>query len=271
MSRKLAAMLLIVAVLPGAASFGQANQPPEVGIEEHLGEVIDLEPYTFTDESGKKIALKELFDRPVVLTLVYFRCPGICTPLLNDLAHAVDLCDLKPGEDYRLVTVSFDPGDTSDLAFNKKKTLLATMKEKEVPPDSWRFLTGDEDNIKRLTEAVGFRYKKDKNQVDYVHAGVVTFLAANGKIVRYLHGTEFNPADLKLAVIDAKEGRARSFMQKITKLCFAYDPESRGYVLQMNRVILGITVVFVMAFGAFLLLKGRGRSRPTRDAEGESS
>jgi protein SCO1/2 len=270
MFAQLSIVLPLCLAVFGATALGQSQQLPEVGIVEHLGEVIDLASFTFADEDGKKIALKDLFDRPVVLTLVYFRCPGICTPLLNDLTHAVDLCDLKPGEDYRLVTIGFDPTETHELAKNKKNNLLATMDQKEMTAESWRFLTGDADNIKRLTAAVGFHYKKDKNQVDYVHAGVVTFLAPDGKIVRYLHGTEFNPADLKLAVIDAKEGRARSFMQKISKLCYAYDPDSKGYVLQINRVILGITVMFVMGFGAFLLLKGRGKGRPARQAGGET-
>jgi len=268
MAPRVKSILGIFCVTLGLASVGQAQQPPRVGIEERLAEVIPLETFSFIDEQGEPIALQELFDRPVVLTLVYYRCPGICTPLLKELAKNVDNCDLTPGEDYRLITISFDPSETDELARLKKENMLASLDRKDPPADAWRFLTGDEKNVKGISEAVGFHYIKDENQVDYVHAATVIFLSPDGKIVRYLNGTEFNPADLKMAVIDASEGRARSFIQKIQKLCYTYDPDSRGYVLQLNRIILGITIVFVAVFGGFLLLKSGRRSQPAQPSQG---
>jgi protein SCO1/2 len=244
-----------------AACFVMAA-PLEVGIEEHLGQILPLETFTLNDEDGRPIVLKELFDRPVILTFVYFRCPGICTPLLQELSKNVNNCDLTPGQDYRMVTVGFDPTETAELAKAKQANMIATVDKKEMSTKDWRFLTGDAETVKRLTDAVGFYYVKDKNEVDYVHAASVIFLSAEGKIVRYLNTMTFNPADVKMAVLDASEGRARSFMQKIQALCYTYDPASRGYVLQLNRVILGVTVVFVMVFVAFLLL------RKTRRTEG---
>lgn len=232
-----------------------ADKPIEVGIEEHLGERIPLESLTFMDEDGKPVKLEELFDRPIVLTLVYYKCPGICTPLLQEVVRAADLCDLMPGEDYRLITISFDPTEDSELARLKKENMLAELKNKRVSPEGWRFFTGDAENIRRITEAVGFRYIPDSNKADFIHAATVVFLSSDGMIARYLNGTRLNPAELKLAVIDAKEGRARSFMQKIQKLCYAYDPEGRAYVLQVNRLILGATLLFATGFGAFLLLR----------------
>jgi protein SCO1/2 len=239
-----------------AASTAVAQGPIEVGIEERLGEVLPLETFTFADEEGNPIVLKDLFDRPVVLTLVYLRCPSICTPLLQELSRNVNNCDLTPGKDYRMT-------ETPDLAKLKKTNFLATLDKKEMSPDGWRWLTGDEETIKRITEQVGFHYIKDKNNVDYVHAATVIFLSSEGKIVRYLNGVQFNPADLKMAVIDATQGRARSFMRRVQALCYTYDPASRGYVLKLNRIILGITVIFVMGFGGFLRLKKSRRRDPS--------
>ena len=250
LGRTLRCALLLIALPLGAP----AQEPVEVGVVEHLGERLPLDSFTFFDEQGKPVKLAELFDRPVVLTLVYYKCPGICTPLLQELVRVADLCDLNPGEDYRLITISFDPTENAELARLKKENMLATMEHKQVPPEGWRFMTGDADNIRRITEAVGFRYVPDKNKVDFVHAATLVFISSDGMIARYLNGTEFNPADLKLAVIDAKDGRARSFMQRIQKLCYAYDPEGRVYVLQVNRLILGVTLLFAIGFGVFLLV-----------------
>ena len=270
MVRRTRLMLLMCGATFGVTSFAVAQAPPPVGVQERLGEVLDLETFTFLDEDGKPIILETLFDRPVILTLVYFRCPNICTPLLQELAKNVNNCDLTPGEDYRLVTISFDPTETANLAGLKKANFLATLDKKDVTPGDWRFLTGDAATIKRLTDAVGFYYIRDKNQVDYVHAASVIFLSKEGKIVRYLNGIEFNPADLKMAVIDASAGRARSFIQKIQALCYTYDPASRGYVLQLNRVILGVTVLFVMGFAGFLVLKKSRHPKALPENGGET-
>jgi protein SCO1/2 len=245
----------LCSVVLATASLCAGQEPEQIGIDEQLGERIPLEALSFFDEDGEPLALQELFDRPIVLTLVYYRCPGICTPLLQEVARVADHCDLVPGEDYRLVTISFDPKETAELAQPKKVNMLAEMTNHQVPPDGWRFLTGDAENIRRITEAVGFRYAPDKNSVDFVHAATVIFLSPGGMIARYLNGTQFNPADLKLAVIDASEGRARSFMRKIERLCYSYDPEGQAYVLKINRLILGVTLLFVVVFVAFLVFR----------------
>ncbi len=255
MFRKTHLIAFCLGLLFVATDVRAADEPTRIGIVEHLGDRLPLQELSFLDEEGRPITLKELSDRPIVLTLVYYKCPGICTPLLQELAAAVDKCDLSPGEDYRIVTISFDPTETAELARPKKANMIAEVKSKEVPPNGWRFLTGNTKNVRHITEAVGFRYIQDKNKVDFVHAATVIFLSTDGMIARYLNGTRINPADLKLAVIDASEGRARSFMQKIQKLCYSYDPEGRAYVLKMNRIILGVTLLFAMAFGGFLVFK----------------
>lgn len=249
--------LLIVGSVRGA------DEPTKIGIVEHLGDRLPLGELSFLDEDGRSITLEDLSDRPIILTLVYYKCPGICTPLLQELAAAVDKCDLVPGLDYRIVTISFDPTETAELARPKKANMIAEVKSKTVPPDGWRFLTGNAENVRKITEAVGFRYVQDENKADFIHAATVMFLSTDGMIARYLNGTVINPAELELAVIDASEGRARSFMQKIQKLCYRYDPAGRAYVLKVNRLILGVTLLFALAFGGFLLLKKTGH-RPAK-------
>jgi protein SCO1/2 len=258
-------MLLVCTALFLNAALA-AGEKIEVGIEEQLGKILPLETYAFKDEQGKEVAFKEFFDKPVVLVPVYYRCPSICTPLLQEVTRVVDLCDMEPGVDYQLVTFSFNPKEGPDLARNKKQNLLATMERKKLSDEAWRFLTGDQDTITRLTQDIGFRYKPDETGNDFIHAATVVFISPEGKISRYLNGLEFNPADLKLAVVDAKEGRARSFMQKVQRLCYSYDPKGRTYVLQINRIILGVTVVFVLAFVPFLL-----RKRPAKKVDEEKA
>ncbi len=278
---KNALILMVMLALPWAVQAqtlsGQAPHVPgqeideRVGIEEHLDSTIPLADLKFTDEDGNPVVLGDLFGKPVILTLVYFSCPGICTPLLNELSSVVQKSRLVPGEDFRMVTISFDPDEGYELAKLKRINMLGAM-EKNVPaPEDWRFLVGDEENIRRIADAVGFRYVRDKNGIDFIHAASVMFLSPEGKIVRYLNTTRFNPADLEMAVIDAAEGRSRSFMQKVERLCYAYDPEGQSYVLKINRIILGITLVFILLFVGFLVLKKPGVRQPAHGSEGAAS
>jgi len=264
---RVVASFLIGAVLGSVGMAGAQEERPTIGIVERLGETIPLETMSYTGEDGEVVELAELFDRPVALTLVYYRCPSICTPLLQEMARVADMARMQPGEDYRIVTISFDPKDTAELSRMKRKNFLATLEKKQVPEDGWRFLTGDEEQIRKITEAVGFCYARDENLVDFVHAATVVFISPEGKIVRYLNGTQFNPVDLEMAVVDAAEGRARSYMQQIQRLCYSYDPEGQAYVLMINRVILGVTLAFAAGFGVFLVSRNAGR----RDAGDQTS
>ena len=243
--------ICLVAVVNAARA--EAPAPNVVGVEERLGERLPLADLTFNDEDGKPIKIGQFFDRPVVLTLIYFRCPGICTPLLRELARVVQLSSMTAGKDFRMLTIGFDPDEGPELAKLKRENMLKSMDKKPIPADTWRFLTGDATNIRKLTEAVGFKYKKDENGQDYIHAATLMFLGKGGLICRYLEGTQFNPADFEMAVIDASEGRYRSFMRHIQRLCYSYEPTSHSYVLKLNRIILGATLLFVFAFIAFLL------------------
>jgi len=232
----------------------QEDQGPR--IEENLGQNIPLD-LTFTDEEGRPVVLKDIIERPTVFTLVYYRCPNICSPLLRGLASTVDKCDLKVGEDYDLLTISFDKREGPDLSKIAHNTILEAM-EKKIPPDSWRFMTGDEENIKKITEAVGFYFVPEKE--DFDHPTVVMFLSKEGKIIRYLNGLTFLPVDMKMAILDATEGRVSNVMKKLQRLCFSYDADERSYVLQVNRLILYGTLFLVALFLLFLFLRRRKKS-----------
>lgn len=232
------------------------GKDPKVGIEEHLGETLPLD-LVFSDEDGDPITLKDIVkDRPIVLTIVYFGCPNICGPLMHELADTVDRVDLEPGKDYDLLTVSFDTREDWKLAATAKDNLLSGMK-REVPDEAWRFLTGNEESILALTEAVGFYFQMEEESQTFVHAGVVVFVTKEGKIVRYLGGVNMLPFDLKLAVIDAMEGRTRTTMQRVQSLCYGYDPEGKTYVLLVNRIVLVVSLVILGVFLAVLLIKRR--------------
>src|SRR5205085_10476412 len=154
----------------------------------------------------------DLINKPTILTLVYYRCPGICTPLLNDLSKTIDHMDLDAGKDYNIITISFDPKESYQTAAEKKKNYLEEMKKK-LPDNSWKFLTGDSLSIAKITDAVGFRYQAQGN--DFVHSATLTVLSPNGKIARYLYGVEFLPLDLKLAIVEASEGKVMPTINKL--------------------------------------------------------
>ena len=240
--------------LPAAFAEEEAKdyaEGEEVGIDEHLGQIIPTD-MVFNDEDGKSVKLGDLINKPTVLTLVYFRCAGICSPLMKELAHTVDEVDLVPGVDYDLLTVSFDDQDTPEMAGNRKAALFREM-DKKLDPNSWHFLTGEGDNIRALSDAVGFNFKRDK--ADFLHAGTVIFLSPEGKIVRYLPGLEMLPFDMKMAVNDARDGKARSLMQKLQRICYSYDPEGRKYFFNFNRIILWVTLSGLGLFLGFLFLR----------------
>jgi protein SCO1/2 len=259
------AWLPAVALLALGASgaHAQDDAAPEyandatVGIDEKLGETIPLD-LEFIDHHGSPVVLRDLMDKPTILTLVYLRCPSICSPLLHEVARAVDKSDVIPGEDYELITVSFDITDNTDLSSTARNTLLQEI-EREMPADSWQFLTGEEDSIARLTDAVGFRFRREEQ--DFSHAGTVMFISPEGKIVRYLAGEKILPANFKMAVIDAADGRPRSLVQRLQKLCYAYDSEGQTYVLKANRIILLVTLPLVGLFLGVLLFKKKAPAR----------
>jgi protein SCO1/2 len=248
------ALVLIWSILPpagdvSAQTHGAALPPGEVGIEEKLGAFVPLD-LGFVDADSDSVYLRDVIDKPTVLTLVYYHCPQICLPLLNGVADVVSETDLKPGKDYDILTVSFDPFDNPETAGRIRGTVTAQFKG-SLPEGAWRFLAGDSSSIAALTGAVGFKVKRVEK--DFAHGTALIILSPNGKIVRYLYGLSYMPFDLKMAVTEAVEGRVAPSVSRVLRFCFSYDPEGRKYVFNMTRVV-GALVVFASAVFVLVLV-----------------
>lgn len=260
---------LLLALLVGPAAGGaQGDQPKqEIGIVEHLGNSLPLDAEVY-DESGNLVTLGSLIDKPTVLTFVYFRCPGICTPLLTELSRMVDKIDLVPGTDYRILTLSFDHRDDPELAMDKKENYLDAM-SRRVDPSAWRFLTSDSLTIRRITDAAGFYYKRDGN--DWIHAGALIFLSPEGKVTRYVYGIQYLPFDVKMALVEASDGRVGPTITRVLAMCYAYDPASRTYAFNYLRVGLVGTLLLVGVFVLVFIVFPRRKKGEREGTHGQPS
>jgi protein SCO1/2 len=228
-----------------------------VGIDEKLGAQVDLDSI-LKDENGRDVTLRPLIDKPTILTLNYFRCAGICTPLLNSVADVLNQVNLSPGKDFQVITLSFDPRDTPEMALQKRANYLTQMK-RQFPPAAWRFLTGDAQATKKVADSVGFRFRADGDQ--YIHPGAIMIITPAGIVSRYMYGISFLPADVEMAIQEAAGGLVRPTISKMLALCYSYDPEARRYVFNTTRVAGGIILVLAAAFAVFLFFQSRSRKK----------
>ncbi len=248
------APLLFAAALTLLAPAVQADQPPaSVGVEERLGATVPGD-VALHDEQGRPVRLGDLLGKPTVLTLNYFRCAGICSPLLNGVVDVVKKSDMVPGRDYQILTVSFDPSDGPDLAARKKANYIKQLPV-TFPEEAWRFLTGDEAQTRRLADAVGFGYKREGDE--YVHPAAVFILSPQGKVTRYMYGITYLPFDLKMAVAEANAGRTGPTINKLLRFCYSYDPKGRRYELAITRIAGVFTLLLAGLFAATVLVRRR--------------
>jgi len=224
-----------------------------IGIDEKLGQPVPLD-LTFQDEDGNVVSLRELIHRPIILAPVYLHCPNVCSLLLQNLANALDKVPAEPGKDYIVLSVSFDETEKPGLAHQKKQIYLK-MIQNPFPEDAWRFLTGDKENIAKLTDAIGFHFKRVGE--DFEHPVSLIILAPDGKIIRYMYGADPLPFDLKLALVEASQGRIGPTIAKVVRFCFSYDPKAHKLVFNMLRVTGTVTLLFALSFILFLILKGK--------------
>ena len=196
-------------------------QDTEIGIVEHLDEYLPGD-IMLIDENEDTVYLENLIDKPTIINLVYYRCPGICSPLMEGLADVMGKVDLELGKDYQVLTISFDPRESIELAHRKKNNYLNLMSNPEPAKTDWKFFVSDSLNVARLTDAVGFKYKRTGN--DFLHAASIVIVSPEGKITRYLNGTFFLPFEITLAVTEASEGISAPTVNMILQFCFAYDP-----------------------------------------------
>ena len=230
----------------------------EIGIDEQLGKKLPLN-LEFYDEAGNKKPLSEFINGPTVLAFVYYQCPGICSPLMTSVAELINRVDLKPVENYNIITLSFDETEKHDLATDKKRNYMKII-EKEFPENAWRFLTGDSVNIRILTDAAGFYFKREGDQ--FIHSGALIFISSDGKICRYLfpdysdsRGYNILPFDFKMAIVETSEGKATPTIARMLQFCFSYDPEGKTYVLNLTRIFGGGILLMAAAFVLYLRIK----------------
>jgi protein SCO1/2 len=226
-----------------------AGDPPRIGIQERLGEKIEMTGMLH-DEAGLPVTVGDLVNKPTIFTFVYYRCPGICTPLLNDLSRVVEHLDLEPGKDYQILSVSFDPSETPDIAAAKRESYLSSLKRK-INPAGWRFLTGDSAQVVRLANSAGFYYERQNGE--WIHAGALIVVSPTGIVTRYMNGTQFLPFDVKMALLEASEGRPTPTSARILKFCFSYDPEGRTYALNVTRIASVVVLILAAVFAAVFL------------------
>ncbi len=225
-----------------------APQNLEIGVVEQLNEYVP-ENIKLINEKGEEVILDRLLDKPTILNLVYYRCPGICSPLMEGVASVLDRMDMQSGKDFQVLTISFDPREYIDLAKRKKNNYLNLMNNPEKAA-GWHFFVSDSASIARLTGAVGFRYKKTGN--DFLHSASLIVLSPNGKITRYLNGVTFLPFEVKIALIEASEGKSGPTVNKILQYCYSYDPVGQEYALNITRV--AGTLIIAIALTIFLVL-----------------
>ena len=233
----------------GQKVFNDQTKEPEIGIVEHLDTFLPADIYLI-NENNERVVLTDLIDKPTIINFVYFRCPGICSPLMEGLAKVMDESDLVANVDYQVLTISFDPSETIDLGIRKKSNYLNLVNKKEAIGKGWKFFVSDSASIAKGTNAVGFKYKKMGN--DFTHAASVVMVSPKGKITRYLNGIYFLPFDFKMATIEASKGMSSPTINKIMQFCFSYDPVGQAYVLNVTR-ISGILILFI-ALLFFLVL-----------------
>ena len=247
--------------------FSQAPAPAftaqEVGITEKLGQTIALDT-VLKDEANQSVTLRSLIDKPTILSLNYFRCAGICTPQLGGMAEVFDKTQAEPGKDFQVITVSFDPRDTPDMAAQKRENYLHEIK-RHFPQAAWRFLTGDATATQALADSVGFRFKPQGD--DFIHPAALYFLSPKGEITRYMYGVTYLPADIQLAAQEAGRSEARPTISKWLNICFNYDPVGRKYVFSTTRTAAMIIIFGAVAFALVLVLKGRWSTVAAKEQE----
>jgi protein SCO1/2 len=224
----------------------------EIGIVEKLGETIPMNLW-FLNEASDTVTLGQLVTKPTILFFVYFDCPNLCSPLMDGVADVVSKMDLTLGKDYQIITISFNTKDTPEKAKEKKVNFVQKISKEDQK--SWFYLTGVQKNIDAITDAVGFKYKAQG--LDFAHASAIMVLSPSGKITRYLYGLSFLPFDVKMAIVEAQKGLARPTINKVLEYCFAYNPGSKTYTIQITRIIGTFTLLIAAIVFITLLLKRR--------------
>lgn len=242
-------------------------RPPglqNVGIEQHLDEQIPAD-LAFRDETGKPVHLGDYFGKkPAILNLVYYNCPMLCGEVLTGLVSSLRVLKFDVGKEFDVLTVSFDPNETPDMATKKKAEFLKRY-GREGAAAGWHFLTGSQESIDALTKAAGFQYQYDPKIGQFAHATAIMVLTPDGKIAQYYYGVEYAPKDLRLGLIQASENKIGTLADQVLLYCYHYDPATGKYGAIISRVLQLSALATVLALGIFmtvLIRLGSGHNAP---------
>ena len=244
---------------PGTSSELVPDILAKVGIDQKLDAQIPLDA-VFRDEAGRQVKLAEYFgQRPVILSLVYYQCPMLCTQVLNGAVAAFKVLNFTVGEDYDVVTVSFNPKETPAMAAAKKETYLAKYGRPQAAK-GWHFLTGEQPAITALAGAVGFRYTFDQSTLQYVHSSAIMVLTPQGRVSKYFYGIDYPPRDIRLGLIEASSGKIGTPVDQLLLYCYHYDPHSGKYsmiVMNVLRLAGVATVALMLGFVGLMWIRDR--------------
>ena len=257
--RRCLVLALAVALLQGNAVYAQrtaSKMAQDVGLDQHLGDQVPLD-LMFRDEQGKPVRLGQFFGKkPIILTFVYFRCPMLCTQVLNGLLKSSQAVPFTMGNDYEVISLSIDPRETSAMATEKKQRYVEQYRRAGAA-EGWHFLTGEQADIEKLTRIAGFRYKYDSASDQYAHASGIVLLTPDGRISRYLYGIDYHPTDLRLGLVESSENRIGGPVEQFLLLCFHYDPRTGKYGLVIDNVLRLAGTATALALGGFLWIMFR--------------
>jgi protein SCO1 len=277
-------LLLIIAIAPPrAASQGMTKgimsppsnvRPPyleNVGIEQHLDGQVPAD-LSFVDDTGRAVKLGDYFGtKPLILNLVYYNCPMLCGEALAGLTGALRLVKFDVGNQFDVVTVSFNPNETPAIAAAKKKDYLGRY-GRPGAASGWHFLTGPPESINALTKAVGFQYQYDPRINQYAHATAIMVLTPQGRISRYFYGVDFPPKDLRMGLVEASQGKIGNAVDAVLLYCYHYDPATGKYgAIVTNILRLGAGVTIVLLGGLLLILFRLEKAAPRRSDWGHAT
>jgi protein SCO1/2 len=249
---------------PGNVSTGLPTALREVRIEQKLDQQLPLD-LMFRDETGQAVKLGQYFgERPVVLALVYYDCPMLCTQVLNGMGEAFRVLPFQMGKEYDVVTISFDPRESAQLAEAKKKIYVGYLPAKMQASANagWHFLTGDAESIRQITDAVGFRYHYDESTRQFAHASAIMVATPQGKLSRYYYGIQYSARDLRLGLIESAQNKIGSPVDQLLLYCYHYDPATGKYgAVVMNIVRAGGVATMLAIVVMFLVLRRRNLPR----------
>jgi protein SCO1 len=243
-------------VAPGDPTAARPGILSKIAIEQRIGHQVPAD-IPFVDETGRQVALGDYFGkRPVILALVYYECPMLCTQVLNGLVSALAVLNFEAGREFDVIAVSFNPKEGPGLAAQKKAAYVERYGRPQAA-GGWHFLTGSQESISRLTEAVGFKYEYDAKIGQFAHGAAIEVLTPKGTISKYFYGIEYSPRDLRLGVIEAADEHLGTIIDDVLLFCYHYDPSTGKYGADILALVRTGAVATVLAFAVFLTVSLR--------------